>query len=153
MVQGLEALSEQEMELVLKAPVLVGILVAGADGNIDKKEIKEAISVISLKKKSGYTLSSYLQQVSQDFEDKLMVLLQNYPNDPAQRAIAISHELSELNDIWSKTDRHVAKELYFILLELAHRIASSSGGVFGYKKVDQAEEPFINLPMIKDPAD
>ena len=36
-------LTDSEIDLMLKAPVRRGILIAGADGNIDKKEIKEAI--------------------------------------------------------------------------------------------------------------
>ncbi|MFT5641934.1 MAG: tellurite resistance protein, partial [Cyclobacteriaceae bacterium] len=45
MLKEFENLREDEIDVLLKAPVYVAILIAGADGNIDKSERKEAIEI------------------------------------------------------------------------------------------------------------
>ena len=45
MIPEFQKLDDAEIELVLKAPILVCILIAGADGDIDRKEINKAISI------------------------------------------------------------------------------------------------------------
>src|SRR6187397_947478 len=102
MIPEFSKLNDSEIDLMLKAPVLVCILIAGADGNIDKKEIKEAI--LLTQKKTNATLAGYLNEVSQDFEDKLKVLIQSYPHTPAERAVAIMKELGQLDAVFTKID-------------------------------------------------
>ena len=70
MVKELGQLVASEVELMMKAPLLVCILIAGADNNIDKKEIKAAIE-LAKRGKAKRSLSGYYQEVSEDFEDKL----------------------------------------------------------------------------------
>jgi len=45
MIPEFQTLESSETELMYKVPVLVTILVAGADHKIDKSEMKEAIMV------------------------------------------------------------------------------------------------------------
>ena len=134
---------------MLKAPVLVCILIAGADGNIDKKEIKEAI--LLTQKKTNATLAGYLNEVSQDFEDKLKVLIQSYPHTPAERAVAIMKELGQLDAVFTKIDRHFAAQIYQMLKQLASKIASSSGGIWGMNTVTDEEAKYLDLSAIHDP--
>lgn len=64
MIKELERLKEGEVELMLKSPVVLCILIAGADGTIDRKEIKEAINVTVKKRIKPYwiiTLKKYLR--------------------------------------------------------------------------------------------
>ncbi|MBK8292958.1 MAG: hypothetical protein IPK96_20495 [Flammeovirgaceae bacterium] len=42
MIPEFEELSQAEIELMHKAPILVCILIAGADDHIDNREIKKA---------------------------------------------------------------------------------------------------------------
>jgi hypothetical protein len=151
MIKELESLKESEVELMLKAPVVLCILIAGADGTIDRKEIKEAINV-TVKKKDKTILDNYFKEVSQDFEDKLKILLQNYPYQSAQRNPILIQELSELNPILKKLDKSFAKPFYDMLKELAQKIAGSSGGLWGMMSVDSEEAKYIRLPMLDDPA-
>ena len=83
MIKEFDNLTDNETELMLKAPVLVCILIAGADGTIDKREIKEAIAHTQRKTKAS--LAGYLKEVSQDFEDKIKILIQSYPYESTQR--------------------------------------------------------------------
>ncbi len=151
MIKELESLKEREVELMLKAPVVLCILIAGADGTIDRREIKEAINV-TVKKKDKTILDNYFKEVSQDFEDKLKILLQNYPYQSAQRNPILIQELSELNPILKKLDKSFSKPFYDMLKELAQKIAGSSGGLWGMMSVDSEEAKYIQLPMLDDPA-
>ena len=151
MIKELARLKESEVELMLKAPVLLCILIAGADGTIDRKEIKEAINV-TVKKKDKTILDSYFKEVSQDFEDKLKILLQSYPYESTQRSPILIQELSQLNPILRKLDNLFSKAFYDMLKELAEKIAGSSGGFWGMMSVDSEEAKYIRLPMIEDPS-
>ena len=151
MIKELARLKESEVELMLKAPVLLCILIAGADGTIDRKEIKEAINV-TVKKKDKTILDSYFKEVSQDFEDKLKILLQSYPYESTQRSPILIQELSQLNPILRKLDNLFSKAFYDMLKELAEKIAGSSGGFWGMMSVDSEEAKYIRLPMIENPS-
>jgi hypothetical protein len=151
MIKELARLKESEVELMLKAPVLLCILIAGADGTIDRKEIKEAINV-TVKKKDKTILDNYFKEVSQDFEDKLKILLQSYPYESTQRNPILIQELSQLNPILKKLDRLFSKPFYDMLKELAEKIAGSSGGLWGMMSVDSEEAKYIRLPMLDDPS-
>ena len=90
--------------------------------------------------------------MAEDFEDKLKVLIQSFPPKAAQREPIIVDELTHLNQIFSKIDRQLASEFYQSLLEIARKTAESSGGLLGLKSVGEEEARFVNLPMIKNPA-
>ena len=45
MVSEFSTLRDDEIEVLLNAPVLVALLIAGADGEIDKKEISQALDL------------------------------------------------------------------------------------------------------------
>jgi hypothetical protein len=136
---------------MLKAPVLVCILIAGADGEIDRAEIQEAISIASKNKATKGVLSEYFQEVSNDFEDKIKILIQNYPYESTQRTPIIIAELAEINKLWPKLSSEFSKSFYRMLLDLSAKIASSSGGWLGIKSVGAQEAKYIKLPMISDP--
>lgn len=151
MLRELERLTDREAELVLRAPLLVCILIAGADGTIDRKEMREAVRLAEKKNLKTKTLASYFRDLSQDFEDKLRILIQSYPYESTQRQPLISSELSELNRIWPKLDAVFAGELYSLLLDMAAAIAASSGGLLGVRSVNRDEARLVNLPMIQKP--
>jgi hypothetical protein len=152
MIKEFRKLGPDESEFMLKVPVLVCILIAGADGKIDRKEIKEAISVASRNKESKGLLSEYFQEVSKDFEDKLKILIQNYPYESTQRNPIIIEELSAINAIWPRLSKEFSHNFYQMLLDLSDKVASSSGGWLGIKSVGSQEAKYVKLPMISDPS-
>lgn len=153
MVPELHNLTPSEMELMYKAPILVCILIAGADGKIDRKEIKEAVRLAEKRKnRSVSTVSDVFLEVAQDFEDKMKILLQNYPYESTQRNPLIAEELAQLNTVWPKIDRAFAAEYYNALLGLAEKVAESSGGLLGYNTIADEEARYIKLNMINNPA-
>ncbi|MBX2898906.1 MAG: hypothetical protein KF775_04625 [Cyclobacteriaceae bacterium] len=153
MNQELGKLTAQEIELLHKAPVLVSILIAGADGNIDNKEIKRAISLTESKqKKSKLRLSDFYTEVATDFEDKIRIVIQSLPSQVEKRTAEIAGQLSVLEPVLRKLSNELAIEFYQSLREIAKAIAESSGGMLGLNSIGDEEEPLLTLPMIKDPA-
>lgn len=151
MVAELSKLSSSELELVYKAPLLVCILIAGADGTIDRKEIKKAITIVQKKQKGTDSVSMLFKEVAQDFEDKLKVLEQGYPYEATQRTPLLTDELNALNSLWPKLSQDFAKGYYEILLMFAQEVAASSGGLLGMKSIGAEEAKLVKLTMIKNP--
>ncbi len=153
MIPEFAKLSNSEMELMLRAPILACILIAGADGEIDRKEIQGAIEVARKKqRRSLANLLEFYREVGEDFEDKLKVVIQNYPMNSAERNPLIVKELSQLNAILPKLDKSFAVGYYNSIKEIARKIAESSGGLLGLNKIGQEEAKFVGLIMIKDPS-
>jgi hypothetical protein len=153
MMQELEKLPPSEADLMLKAPLLVCILIAGADDDIDKKEIKRAIQLTQEKqRRSKSNLIEFYQLMAEDFEDKLKVLVQSFPARAVQRGPAIAAELEGLNAVLQKINNSLAVEFYKSLLEIAQKIAESSGGLLGMKSIGSEEAKYVALAMIKNPA-
>jgi hypothetical protein len=152
MISEFDKLSGSETELMLKAPILACILIAGADGDIDRNEIEGAIEVTRKKqRRSQANLLEFYRFVAEDFEDKLKVVIQSYPLKAVQRNPLIVEELSHLNEILPKIDNSFAKAFYKSIKEIALTIAESSGGLLGINKIGDEEAKYVDLPMIKDP--
>jgi hypothetical protein len=153
MMNQLAKLSASEADLLLKSPLLVCILIAGADNDIDRKEIQKAIDLTNKKqKRAGSSLLDFYKEVGEDFEDKLKVLIQSFPYEATQRTPLITLDLQGLNPILKKIDRNLAIDYYQSLREIALKTAESSGGLLGLKSVGQEEAKYVHLPMINDPS-
>lgn len=149
----LNKLSNSDKELLYKAPILVCILIAGADGTIDRKEIREAIQFAEKKiAKSRSMVSALLREIIQDFEDKLKILLQHYPYDSKDRNPMLVKELAQLNHLWKRLDPEFAQEFFKTLKSISEHIAKSSGGILGYNTVASEEAKYIHLDMISNPS-
>jgi hypothetical protein len=153
MIQHFKKLKVTEVELMFKTPLMVSILIAGADGNIDKKEISEAVIFVEKQTEIKSELTEYFREVAQDFEDKMKVLLQEYPRDVDQRNALIIEDLAKLNSILPKLNSDFSIQFYSILKRIAYQIATSSGGILGMNAIDDQEAKYIELYMIKNPSE
>ena len=153
MIPEFKPLREDEMDVLLKAPVYVAILIAGADGIIDKAEKKKAIDISKDKQgRARDQLTEYYKIVGESFEDNFNGLLDNLPVSTEERTQAVSIELRKLNFILPKIDKNFGIKLYSSLKDLAKKIAEASGGVLGYLSVSYEEAKLMELRMIKDPS-
>ncbi|MEM9857155.1 MAG: hypothetical protein AAF843_07355 [Bacteroidota bacterium] len=153
MIDQFKLLEQDEIETLFKAPILVSILIAGADNNIDNAEMKKAVSISKTKQqKARKDLIDYYKIVGSDFEDKLKILIQHYPIDAEERNPMIIEELKALNRILPKLDKNFAVDLYQSIRDIARKVAEASGGVLGYMAVGYEESKFVELNMIKDPS-
>jgi len=152
MIQAFNCISSEETDLMLRAPFLITILVAGADDKIDKNEMKQAIAISKLnQKRARRELVEYYNNVGQDFEDKLKIFIHDLPKDTYKRNEEISNELAKLNNILPKLDKKFAVNFYENMKVLAVKIAKSSGGVFGFMSIGCEESKVLDLKMIRKP--
>jgi hypothetical protein len=153
MIPAFDKLADTEIEAMLRAPLIACILIAGADGNVDRKEIEKAIHHARKNaNRSKASMVEYFKLVEEDFEDKLKIVLQTLPVEVTDRNHLIVEELTRLNTILPKLNKSFAIEFYAKMRDLAHEVASSSGGLLGINKVGDEEAQYVELPMIKNPA-
>ena len=151
MIPEFEPLREDEIEVILKSPVYVAILIAGADGKIDKSEKKEAIEVARNKQsRAREQLAELYKLVGERFEDNFTKLIDELPSGTEARISAITTELRKLNFILPKIDKNFSVKFIASLKDLAKKIAEASGGVLGYLSISYEESRLMELKMIKD---
>ncbi len=153
MIQEFEILSQSEQELMLSLPVYIAVLIAGADGEIDNREVSKAINLINDKLKNARKeLIGYYNEANENFEDKFKMAVANLPSDTNERQKLLVEKLKESNAIFAQLPKKYAASLYASLKEIAKKIAEASGGVFGYMAIDFEESKLIDLKMIKNPS-
>jgi hypothetical protein len=153
MTNYFDPLDDGEIEIMRKTPVLVAILIAGADNKIDKAEIREALRISRYKPiKARSLLLNFYNEIGEDFEYNLIEEIASLPREARKRNPVIIAELEKLNMILPKLDRKFAIQFYESMKDIAKRIAKASGGILGYISVDYEESKLIELKMIKNPA-
>lgn len=153
MSQEFENLSQPERDIMYSLPVYVAILIAGADGKIDNKEVSKALNLANDKLKNARKeLINYYTEANDNFEDKFKMAIANLPSNTSERQKVLANKLKESNEVFGKLPNKYAISLYSSLKEIAKKIAEASGGVLGYMAIDYEESKLIELKMIKDPS-
>jgi hypothetical protein len=153
MLYHISKLHHTDQELIRKAPLLVSILVAGADGVIEHEEIEKAVSLIHTKSFSEASDIRHLyKDIDHDVEETLEKLLKGLPSDSKEREKIITAELEQLNHVMQKLDGQVALDFYNSLRNFAVHVAQTSGGVFGMLKLNFHEKEVVKLPMLTKPS-
>lgn len=152
MVEEFKTLRDDEIEILLDAPVLVSVLIAGADDKIDKTEISQAVEIANSKQaRAREQLIEYYREVGVSFEEKFKKYVEELPDSSTARTDIITKELSKLNHILPKIDPTFAIKLYASLKDMGKKVAEASGGVLGYMSVSYEEAKLMELGMIEDP--
>ena len=152
MILEFRNLNEKEINLLLNAPALITLLIAGAEGNIEEKETDWGAKITHFRGENKESiLQSYYQEVDSCFNETLKELMSAMSKDVDERTKAINSELQKLNDILPKLDQNFAKELYKSYVTLAKQVAQASGGLWGYGSISPAEQKLIDLEVIKPP--
>lgn len=151
-MEELKLLTAAQREVLFDAPVLVSILIAGADSDIDNAEIRRAVELTHDKKITAREeLNEFYAIVGEGFEDKLKVKIHQLPADAEKRNALIIDELKKLNSILPVLRNDFATNYYWSIRNLAKKIAAASGGVLGYLAVGYEESKLIGLDMIDNP--
>lgn len=151
MISEFKNLNQQEKNLMLLTPALVTLLIAGAEGKIDKKETDWGTKIAHFRANEHNMLQSYYQEVDKNFNEALHDLIDGMPEDADERNEKINQELSKLNDIYKKLDKDYAKEFHKSLLRLSKQVAQSSGGFLGFGSISAEEKRHLNLEVINSP--
>jgi len=152
MLYHISKLHLNEQELVKKAPLLVSILIAGADGQIDHEEIEKAVKLVHTKSFSEQTDIRHLyREIDQEVEMSLNALIKGLPIDAEEREKRVSEQLEGLNPIMQKLEPSIALDFYNSLRNFAVHIAQTSGGVLGTLTMNHHEKEVVKLPMLIKP--
>ena len=154
MISEFEGLSEAEVKLMNKAPILVVALIGGADGKIDNKELNKAVDLVSLKQsRARPTLVEYYKAIATDFEKNLREFVVNLATGSAEDNVAnMTQELEQVNPILAKIDNRFAVSFYASMKDIAKQVAEASGGFLGYGRMGYEETKAARLEMLNDPA-
>lgn len=152
MIEQFSYLTQKEKALVMDAPALITIWIAGSDDNMDQQEIERGLDLMKWKKfRSRPDLQAYYEEVSKNFPGRLNAILRHLPQQKKERDAVVEQNLAQLNTVFPKFNREFAEQLYASYCEIAKRVAESSGGFLGYLSVNMDESKRIMLPMIDDP--
>ncbi len=142
-------LTEQELTTLKNAIPAITILIAGADGEINKEETSWAKKVTEIRSyKMHADLKPFYQEVGKTFANDLDKLIDELPGDNKNREQILSKRLSGVNEVISKLDIETATRLYQSYKSFAKHVAKASGGFMGFFSIDSTEQGLIELPMI-----
>ena len=154
MIEQFKGISQEEYDQLKDSISLITVLIAGADGTIDRKEKEWAEKVTNIRSYSlPDGLKEFYLQVGEDFQQKLDTYVDKYSGDVEERNSNIARVLAKLNTVFPKIeDREVAIALYESLVSFARHVARASGGFLSWGSIDVHEKKLMSLDMI-DPVE
>jgi hypothetical protein len=144
------SLNKMEWDQLLEAVPLIGLLIAGADGNIEEEEVswaKKVIHIRSYKLKGG--LMAYYKEVDKIYSDRFTHFVETFPAEVKDRNAIITQKLTGINDVLAKIEPALGAKIYKSYLSFARHIAKATGGIMGFFAINQEEAKLVHLPMIK----
>jgi len=129
MITYFEKLTAEEKELLLKAPVLVSVLAASGDHEINKVRKADAVKLAHLKTfTDDFLLLPYYSEVEKSFENYFEITVKKYaPFDDAKRE-ELKKEINVLNTVITKLDEDFAKTLHRSLANYANHVRKADKG-------------------------
>lgn len=149
MIPEFKNLNQEEMDVLINSPALITLLIAGADGKINEKEVDWGAKIAHFRALDEQSiLQNYYLEVDKTFNEALKELSSKVPLDKDERISKINQELEKNNAIFKKLDSNFAKELYKSYLRLAKQVAKASGGIWGYGSISPEEQKQLDLHVI-----
>ena len=93
-------------------------------------------------------MKPYYEKVGENYAEKLNGLIESLPQGRDERQQQLGAELSKLNPILEKLDRHIGHLMYNTFISFAKHVAKASGGVIGMFSIGAEEKKVVELPMI-----
>lgn len=150
MLFQLRELKESEQQIMMDAPVWVGILIGCADGKMTSQELKRIGEVIKTKTFSEHNDVHYLytELAKNNLEENITGLFGQLTGTPEEKSKLASDKLAELNPILVRLNPTYAKQYRDSLHDVAVEVAKAAGGVLGIGSISHDEKELLNLPMV-----
>jgi hypothetical protein len=131
MIKEFKKLTDKEVELLLKAPVLVSVLASTRDHEISNEEKADAIKLAHLKTfTADPLLLQYYNEVEKNFKMYFEEITKEYsPFDDTKRA-ALKEQIDRLNEVISKLDKKFGRTLHRSLTNYAEHVKRSDRTIF-----------------------
>jgi hypothetical protein len=139
---------------MLETPAMIMILIAGADGVIDEKEMgrSEKVKMFRGSMKNSM-LREYYKETGKNFKRTVYKLLAKFPDKLSERNYEITKRLKRINKILPELSKRFSMRFYKSLLSYAEQVAKASGGILGFASVSPEEKIWLDLNMIDNLAD
>lgn len=131
MIKELENLSQEERDLLFKAPVLVSVLASCSYNQVNQAKKADAIKLAQLKTfTANPALLPYYNQVEKSFKSQFEEAVEKYfPFDDAKR-YAIQEELKKINLITNKLDKKYAELIRTSFDRFVNHVKKANHSVF-----------------------
>ncbi|MBX2942614.1 MAG: hypothetical protein KF860_09730 [Cyclobacteriaceae bacterium] len=148
-IESLRILEQSEREHLSALPIYITLLIADADGTIDRAEMKKA-TLFSQGEASSINqdLADFYCDVKEDFEDKLKVVRANMPRRNEEKKQFLLDQIEKADLILRKIEKSRATTLCESFKKLARAVAKASGGIFGIGSVGIEETQLIDMHII-----
>lgn len=148
-MKNFENIASEDLQVLENAVSQIAVLIAGADGEIDKDETDWATKLMHIRSYSGdKSLQDFYGQVEANFNIKFRDLVKTLSKNTAERQAQLSKDIAQVNAVLAKLDAKTAYHVYHSYMTLAKSIAKSSGGILGFGAVSNAESNWVDLSMI-----
>ena len=149
MLNNLYQLNEEEKQELFDAIPVITLLIAGADGKIEKEELEGSEKITKIRGYSGHeVMQEFYDKIGEDYTERLQRWLKVIPQDTAGRTAHLSARIEKLNPILAKLDQEWGARMYDSLTSFAKHVAKASGGILGFGSISKEEAALIDLPML-----
>ncbi|MDN3668210.1 hypothetical protein QWY93_02555 [Echinicola jeungdonensis] len=133
MQKEFEKLSQQDRELLLKAPVLVSLLAASTDGAFDEEEKADAIELAHFRTFTAIPeLQPFYREVEKIIKSQWEQLTQQYSPLDEMNHQALGQEVEEVNKVILKLDEDYARWLTKSLKSYAKHVSEIHRNFFEF---------------------
>ncbi len=149
MTEHFKVLNDEEYKSLTDAISLITLLIAGADGDVEKEELDWATKIAKIRSYSlPEDLNEFYKDVGADFTARLDHFTHVTSSAVTIRMGEINEKLVKINPILAKLNPVLGATLYDSYKSFAKHVAKSSGGFLGFFAVGPEEEKWIGLPML-----
>jgi len=142
-------LTKEEIQTIKDAYAYIAVLIAGAEGKIDNKELAFSEKIVQIRSFSGDERLYHLhEEITKELPGKIHEVVNSLTGDQASRNKMLSAEIEKLNPILANLDPFMGNYMYKGFLSFAERIAKSSGGFLSFFSISPEEKKWIKLPML-----
>src|ERR1051325_3905957 len=130
MIKQFENLTDQEQELLLKAPALVSVLASCSFNEINATRKAAAIKLAHLRTyKAFHVLLPYFAEVEKRFKEQFEEAAQKYFPFDANKRDSLKRELEQVNRVIGKLDEDYARTLHKSLDKYARHVKQADHSV------------------------
>lgn len=149
MLKEFSPLAPSEQQLLFDAIPLIVILVAGADGHMDKVELADAQKLADIRSyDTNGRLQAYYEAIDDNLVGRIQQLGEELPEDLTTRQAEIAERLGQLNEVFPKMEVPFGYLYYQSFHSFSRHVAESHGGFMRFMTIGPREAKVVNLPMI-----
>ena len=131
MIAQFERLTEEERQLLYKAPVLVSVLASCTFNEVNKAQKADAIKLSHLKTFTAVPLLlSYYGEVEKVFKEQFEYVVERYFPFDKNKQDEIKKELKKINAIIGKLDKDYALAMHTSLNKFAIHVKKARHSIF-----------------------